>query len=80
MAFAHQLAEYVDGAIHGGSCDELVIAASCPFLGELRSALSPQAKKRLTADIDLDLLAFGLSELERRLDEQLHLLRSKATS
>ena len=80
MAFAHQLAEYIDNAIDQGSCDELVIAASCPFLGELRSVLSAKAKKRLAADIDLDLMAFGLSELERRLDEQLRLIRIKAAS
>lgn len=80
MAFAHRIAEYIDNAVDDGSCDELVVAASCPFLGELRSVLSSKAKKRLTADIDLDLMAFGLSELERRLEEQLQLIRIKAPS
>lgn len=78
MAFAHQLSERIDQAINDGACDELVIAASCPFLGELRSALSTKARDRLRAEIDLDLTLFGLTELEHRLEEQMRALREHA--
>lgn len=72
LAFAKQLSELIDQSIKNGSCDELVIAASCPFLAALQSSLSVQAKKRLISALDVDLTSFGLTELEHRLEGHLH--------
>jgi protein required for attachment to host cells len=77
MLFASQVSALVDRAIGDGACDELFIAASSPFLGELRMVLSEQARKRLTASIDMDLTSFGLTELERRLDGEVRNCRAK---
>lgn len=76
MQFASQVSALVDRAIGDGACDELFIAASSPFLGELRMVLSEQARKRLSASIDMDLTSFGLTELERRLNGEMSLRRA----
>lgn len=76
MLFASQVSALIDRAIGDGACDELFIAASSPFLGELRMVLSDQARKRLFASINMDLTSFGLTELERRLNDEISFCRA----
>lgn len=68
--FAHLLAERVDEAIAAG-CGHLLVFASTPFLGELKEALSPAAKKVLRAAVDMDLTSYGVDEIERRISHAL---------
>lgn len=71
MAFARQISQSIDQAIKNGSCDELIIVASCPFLAALQSSLSVHARKCMISALDVDLTSFGLTELERRLEDHL---------
>jgi protein required for attachment to host cells len=72
LQFARQLAQQVDHALAQGECGRISVYAACPFLGELKSQLSPAARKVLRLAVDLDLTSFGLSELERRVDQEVH--------
>lgn len=66
LKFAHAVSHRVDEALAGG-CGRLVLFASNPFLGELKSVLSEGAARHLASAINLDLTSFGLDEVEHRI-------------
>ncbi|WOB10623.1 host attachment protein [Piscinibacter gummiphilus] len=72
LQFADEVARRIDAELGSGRYGSVVLFASCPFLGELRSQLSPAAKRSLKASVDLDLTSFGVDELERRVADALH--------
>jgi hypothetical protein len=70
LRFAHELSLQIDDALQQG-CRHVTIFSSCPFLGELKGALSPAAQKALRAAMDADLTPLALTELEERIAEQM---------
>jgi len=73
-SFARQLARFLNEAIAARRCESLVIFASNPFLGEVKSYLDDHASRALARSLALDLTSFSGAELARRIDE--HLLAS----
>ena len=65
--FARELSRYVDEALKARRCGALVLVASNPFLGELKSHLSPACEKAVQATLPSDLTGFDLHEIEQRL-------------
>lgn len=72
LQFANEIARRIDDELGSGRYDSVVLFASCPFIGELKSRLSPAAQRSLSAAIELDLTSFAVDELEHRVDEALH--------
>jgi protein required for attachment to host cells len=70
-SFARQVAKAINDAVAAGRCHALVLMASNPFLGELKSHLSPRADRLLQAAIPSDLTSFEGRELQRRIDRAL---------
>jgi len=70
-AFASELALAMDEALAGGRCQAWALLASNPFLGELKSHLSPRAAKALRAAIPSDLTSFEGAELKQHVDRAL---------
>ncbi|HJV95261.1 MAG TPA: host attachment protein [Albitalea sp.] len=71
-SFARKLTQMLDEGVNAHRLDALVIFASNPFLGELKSHLGEQASKLLTAAIATDLTSFDRAEILRRIDQTLH--------
>ena len=69
--FAGQLAGHLEQQAQQGSFRSLVIFASSPFLGELKTELGATTTRLLSATHDLDLTSFGLAELEQRVEREL---------
>ncbi|MEO8309604.1 MAG: host attachment protein [Caldimonas sp.] len=65
--FARQIALRLEQALERGECRRISIYAPARFLGELRAALGPATSKSLRVTIDIDLIRYGLDELERRI-------------
>ena len=65
--FAHRLAQVLEQGVVRGEYRLLSVYAPARFLGELKSALGPAASKALRLAVDLDLMPYGLDELERRI-------------
>lgn len=71
LKFAHELAEYLEREARHNSYRSLVIFASSPFLGELKSAIGEMAADLLTSTHDVDLTSVGLAELGPRIEHEL---------
>lgn len=71
LAFARALADRLEDLLAGGGYGGVLLFASAPFLGELKSRLGAQAQQALRATVDRDLTPYGLSELEQRIDAAL---------
>lgn len=69
--FARQLAQYLDGAVAQRRCTSLVLIASNPFLGELKTHLGTATQKVLALAAPMDLTSVATPELERRVSEVL---------
>lgn len=67
LAFAEQLSKRIDDALGSGH-GRVSLFSSCPFLGALKSRLSPTAKKAVRHCVDTDLTHLDLAEIERRVD------------
>ena len=65
--FAAEIAARLEHAAEHGQFARLSIYAPAGFLGELRAALGRHAQERLRVALDVDLVAYGLDELERRI-------------
>jgi protein required for attachment to host cells len=65
--FAQQIADKLNEGIAAGQCAGLVLVASNPFLGLLKSHLSPQAHKAILRTVPHDFTALPADELARRL-------------
>lgn len=61
--FAKEMAEILDGAGTAGAYDRLILVAPPKTLGDLRGALSPATRKKVTGEIDKDLTAVTMGEL-----------------
>jgi len=69
--FARQLANYLNEAVGAHRCEELVIFASNPFLGEVKSFLDEHARRALGRTMPIDLTSFAGPELSRRIEQHL---------
>jgi protein required for attachment to host cells len=69
--FARQLAQHLDDAVAQRRCTSLVLIASNPFLGELRSHLGSATQKALALAVPTDLTSVAVPELTRRVSEVL---------
>lgn len=67
--FARELVERLDEGLASGEYDTLWLAASSPFLGELKAALSPAVHARLQWVHEADFTSLDLRALESRLTE-----------
>lgn len=61
--FAKEMAGILDQAGLSGAYDRLILVAPPKTLGDLRSALSPATRKKVSGEIDKDLTAVTLGEL-----------------
>ncbi len=71
--FARSMAKLLDEAAVKGSFDRLVLVAPPRTLGDLRAALGPHARERITAEIDKDLTHESLDRLAAHLGSMLPL-------
>ena len=69
--FAHELAQAVHEGVSGRRCDTVMLVASNPFLGELRSALSGAVRPAVVDCVAKDLTELETPDLQRRLAEML---------
>lgn len=69
LRFARELAQFLEEGAVQGRCRALRVFAPSPFLGELKAELGPRTQRLLAGSHDLDLTAFGLDEVERRVQE-----------
>jgi protein required for attachment to host cells len=71
VAFARELAAFLEKAALAQRYPGLWLIASAGFLGELRAQLGPAALKRVREGIALDLTVYEGSELEHRVTEEI---------
>jgi protein required for attachment to host cells len=69
VRFARRISCRLDDALNRGEFEELVVAAGPPFLGLMRSEMSPQVKKRVVHEIRKDLVHGPVEALRRHLPE-----------
>jgi protein required for attachment to host cells len=69
--FAVEIAHYLEDALRQRRCPGVVLIASDPFLGELKSHLNESVKRVVSATIAHDLTRYAGAELERRVSEAL---------
>ena len=67
-SFARELANYINTGANDHRCNELVIIASSPMLGELKPYLSHDAEKILKRCVASDLTHFTGPELVKHVD------------
>lgn len=72
-SFARQLAHYLNEAVAAQRCDDLVLIATKPMLGQLRPHLSVAADKALRRCVTSDLTHYQGPELKQRVDQALHM-------
>ena len=72
IRFAAEVATRLEHAAAQDGYARLSVYAPAEFLGELRASLGRHARERLRVAIDVDLVAYGLDELERRIAHALH--------
>ncbi len=68
--FAQEVAKLLSAGIAADRCDGLLLVASNPFLGELKSHLSAQATKAIVRTVPSDYTNLRESELEQRLQHR----------
>jgi len=73
--FALEVSRYLEDAVAQGRCTGLVLIASDPFLGELKSHLGNAAARVVSATIARDLTTFAGADLVHRVTEALQQLR-----
>lgn len=66
--FARKVADHLNAGIAAHACGDLILIASNPFLGEIKSRLSHQAAKALRATAAHDLTSYEGRELQQRVD------------
>ena len=69
--FARELANYVNEGVSDHRCHALVLIATSPMLGELRTHLSHETEKIVLASIASDLTHYSGRELEKRVNNAL---------
>jgi protein required for attachment to host cells len=71
LAFAKLLADRLEGARAEGELDHIVLVAAPEFLGRLRAALDGETRKRVDAELALNLTTLRADEIRARLLEKL---------
>jgi len=71
--FSRQIADYINDGVSAHRCTALVLIATSPMLGELRSSLSDAAKKLVRRSITSDLTTYVGPELKKRIDAALQM-------
>lgn len=71
--FAEQLAKHLNGAVAKHNCGQIILVASNPFLGEIKSRLNDQTTQALSSTVASDLTALEGRKLRERLDAALGL-------
>ena len=66
-AFARSIIERLSKAETAGEFDRVVIIASPHMLGLLRKSMSPKVADKIMAELDKDLTAIPVTELEKHL-------------
>jgi len=69
--FAQELAAHLNAAVAARRCERLVVIASNPFLGRVKSHLDTQANKRLATAVAADLTSYEGRELKARVEQAL---------
>ncbi len=69
--FAGELADYLNKGVAEQRCQALVMIATSPMLGELRTHLSRESEKRVLTSIASDLTHYSGHELEKRVNDAL---------
>ena len=69
--FARELADYLNRGVTDHRCHALVLIATSPMLGELRTHLSHEAEKLVIASMTSDLTHCSGRELEKRVTDSL---------
>jgi protein required for attachment to host cells len=72
-AFARTLADYINEAVQQQRCQDVILIASAPMLGELHRHLSSAANKAVVRRVSADLTHYEGSELKKRVDRALEL-------
>jgi protein required for attachment to host cells len=73
--FARELASHLEQAVQSERCTQWVLMASNPFLGEMKSQLSPAVQRALRASVPHDLTGLDAPHLRQRLTQVLADLR-----
>lgn len=73
FAFARELVERLEDALHGGRFQHLVLVAAPKTLGDLRELLPPPVKAKVVAELDKDLTHVPVRDLPRHLASVLKL-------
>lgn len=73
LRFAEELAQHLNGAVAKQSCSQIILVASNPFLGEIKSRLSDKTTQAVSSTVASDLTAFKGKQLRERLDAALGL-------
>jgi protein required for attachment to host cells len=67
--FAHEVAGVLNRGVAAGQCAGLVLVASNPFLGQLKSHLDEQAQKAVLRTVASDYTSYRDDELARRIGQ-----------
>jgi protein required for attachment to host cells len=70
-AFAHELGRYLEHEARVGHFGSITIFAPASFLDELRSTFGKATLRSLAGTHEMDLTSMGVSELERRITQEL---------
>lgn len=70
LHFARELGDLLETGARDGSYAALRLFAASPFLGELKQALGPAARRLLAASHDVDLTHVGQAEMEARIRDE----------
>lgn len=71
--FSRQIADYINDGVAKQRCTSLVLIATGPMLGELRSRLNGVSEKLVRTSVVSDLTSYVGPELKRRVDSALQL-------
>lgn len=70
IEFARRVSHRIDEELARSSCTRVLVFAACPFVGVLEGQLAPAARK-VTQTVDVDLTAFDVAEVGRRVTQAL---------
>lgn len=65
--FAREVSDYLEEGLARGSYERLILVAPPQFLGDLRRAIDPAVRNKVSAEIDKDLTAMPLEEVEEQI-------------
>lgn len=71
--FSREIASYINEGVAGQRCTALMLIATSPMLGALRSCLSSASEKLVRGSAASDLTIYVGAELKKRVDDALQL-------